>query len=78
MTWHRTITPDPVSLFRYSALTFNPHRIHYDRPYAMKARAIRVWWCMGRSRNNVCWICSRDHASTADREVHHAGAGADL
>jgi len=35
MTWHRTITPDPVTLFRYSALTFNPHRIHYDRPYAM-------------------------------------------
>lgn len=34
MTWSRTITPDPVSLFRYSALTFNPHRIHYDRPYA--------------------------------------------
>ena len=35
MTWTRTITPDPVSLFRYSALTFNSHRIHYDRPYAM-------------------------------------------
>ena len=33
--WRRTITTDPVSLFRYSALTFNPHRIHYDRPYAM-------------------------------------------
>lgn len=33
--WKRTITPDPVCLFRYSALTFNPHRIHYDRPYAM-------------------------------------------
>jgi len=33
-TWRRTITPDPVSLFRYSALTFNPHRIHYDRGYA--------------------------------------------
>ncbi len=31
----RTITPDPVSLFRFSALTFNSHRIHYDRPYAM-------------------------------------------
>jgi 3-methylfumaryl-CoA hydratase len=26
---------DPVLLFRYSALTFNGHRIHYDRPYAM-------------------------------------------
>ena len=35
MAWSRTITPDPVTLFRYSALTFNPHRIHYDRPYAM-------------------------------------------
>ena len=29
----RTITPDPVLLFRYSALTFNGHRIHYDRSY---------------------------------------------
>ena len=35
LPWTRTIKPDPVSLFRYSALTFNPHRIHYDRPYAM-------------------------------------------
>ena len=25
---------DPVLLFRYSALTFNGHRIHYDEPYA--------------------------------------------
>jgi 3-methylfumaryl-CoA hydratase len=35
LPWRRTITTDPVTLFRYSALTFNPHRIHYDRPYAM-------------------------------------------
>jgi 3-methylfumaryl-CoA hydratase len=33
-TWQREICPDPVMLFRYSALTFNGHRIHYDRPYA--------------------------------------------
>ena len=32
----RTITPDPVLLFRYSALTFNGHRIHYDRSYVTK------------------------------------------
>ncbi len=31
--WQRTINPDPVMLFRYSALTFNGHRIHYDYPY---------------------------------------------
>lgn len=32
--WAREVTPDPVLLFRFSALTFNGHRIHYDRPYA--------------------------------------------
>jgi 3-methylfumaryl-CoA hydratase len=31
--WKKSITPDPVMLFRYSALTFNGHRIHYDYPY---------------------------------------------
>ncbi len=34
-TWQREVTPDPALLFRYSALTFNGHRIHYDRPYAI-------------------------------------------
>ncbi|MCB1381789.1 MAG: MaoC family dehydratase N-terminal domain-containing protein [Notoacmeibacter sp.] len=29
----RSLVPDPVMLFRYSALTFNGHRIHYDRSY---------------------------------------------
>ena len=32
--WSRIVTPDPKLLFRFSALTFNAHRIHYDRPYA--------------------------------------------
>ncbi len=31
--WERRIVPDDVLLFRYSALTFNGHRIHYDRQY---------------------------------------------
>ena len=34
-----TLTPDPVLLFRYSALTMNGHRIHYDRPYAIAEEA---------------------------------------
>jgi 3-methylfumaryl-CoA hydratase len=34
--WSREIMPDPVMLFRFSALTFNGHRIHYDRSYAME------------------------------------------
>jgi 3-methylfumaryl-CoA hydratase len=32
-TWTRKIMADPVLLFRFSALTFNGHRIHYDQPY---------------------------------------------
>jgi 3-methylfumaryl-CoA hydratase len=31
--WQRALVPDDVLLFRYSALTFNGHRIHYDRKY---------------------------------------------
>jgi 3-methylfumaryl-CoA hydratase len=31
--WERQWVPDDVLLFRYSALTFNGHRIHYDRRY---------------------------------------------
>lgn len=31
--WRREIVPDDILLFRYSALTFNGHRIHYDRRY---------------------------------------------
>ena len=32
--WRREMAPDPVLLFRYSALTFNGHRIHYDLKFA--------------------------------------------
>jgi 3-methylfumaryl-CoA hydratase len=34
-TTHRAIAPSEALLFRYSALTFNSHRIHYDLPYAV-------------------------------------------
>lgn len=32
--WQEPIEPTPTMLFRYSAVTFNAHRIHYDWPYA--------------------------------------------
>ncbi len=35
--FRRRVVPDDVLLFRYSALTFNGHRIHYDRRYATAA-----------------------------------------
>ena len=33
LPWRKLVTPDPLLLFRYSALTFNGHRIHYDLKY---------------------------------------------
>jgi acyl dehydratase len=35
--WSRTVDANAVMLFRYSALTFNGHRIHYDYPYVTRA-----------------------------------------
>lgn len=37
----RTVVPSRAMLFRYSALTFNTHRIHYDQPYAQGAERYR-------------------------------------
>lgn len=37
LPWKRTVRTSPVSLFRFSAITFNPHRIHYDAAYATDA-----------------------------------------
>jgi len=36
-TWTWSLSPDPTLLFRFSALTYNAHRIHYDRTYATTA-----------------------------------------
>lgn len=33
--WERVIDPDPVTMFRFSAVRFNSHRIHYDRDYTV-------------------------------------------
>jgi 3-methylfumaryl-CoA hydratase len=38
---HRTIVPNEALLFRFSALTFNSHRIHYDLPYARDVERYR-------------------------------------
>ena len=38
---HRVVEPSEALLFRYSALTFNSHRIHYDYPYATSEEGYR-------------------------------------
>jgi len=39
--WSRSYEATPVLLFRYSALTFNSHRIHYDRTYSVESELYR-------------------------------------
>ncbi|MFM9972131.1 MAG: hypothetical protein ACKVQK_27435 [Burkholderiales bacterium] len=34
--WKKTVTPDAILLFRFSAVRFNSHRVHYDREFAMR------------------------------------------
>lgn len=38
--WRRTVDPDPVLLFRYSAVRFNSHRVHYDRDYCLRVEKL--------------------------------------
>ncbi|WP_428683527.1 FAS1-like dehydratase domain-containing protein [Sphingopyxis sp.] len=38
---HRALVPSEALLFRYSALTFNSHRIHYDLPYTTEVEGYR-------------------------------------
>lgn len=38
--WRRVIEPNPVLLFRFSAIRFNSHRIHYDRNYVTQVEKL--------------------------------------
>lgn len=38
--WRRVVEPNPVLLFRFSAIRFNSHRIHYDRDYVTKVEGL--------------------------------------
>jgi 3-methylfumaryl-CoA hydratase len=65
--WSRTLTPDPVLLFRYSALTFNGHRIHYDHPYVTKTEGYPDLVMNGGLTTLLVFELARTHASTPVR-----------
>ena len=59
--WEMTVNPTNTMLFRFSAVTFNPHRIHYDHPYATEAEGypglvvhgpLTATWLLELARNN--------------------------
>jgi 3-methylfumaryl-CoA hydratase len=59
--WRRRITPDPVLLFRFSALTFNSHRIHYDRPWATEREGYPGLVVHGPLTSTLLIDFARDH-----------------
>ena len=61
--WTRTVTPDPVLLFRYSALTFNGHRIHYDHPYVTQAEGYPDLVMNGGLTTLLVFELARAHAA---------------
>jgi 3-methylfumaryl-CoA hydratase len=67
--WSRTITPDPVLLFRYSALTFNGHRIHYDHPYVTQVEGYPNLVMNGGLTTLFVYELIRAHATTPLRAL---------
>ncbi len=62
--WQHQVTPDPVMLFRYSALTFNGHRIHYDHPYVTGTEGYPNLVMNGGLTTLLAYELARTHAST--------------
>ena len=67
--WTRTVTPDPVMLFRYSALTFNGHRIHYDKPYVTQVEGYPDLIMNGGLTTLLVFELARTHASSPIRHI---------
>ena len=59
--WRRRVVPDPILLFRFSALTFNSHRIHYDRAWAMDVEGYPGLVVHGPLTSTLLVDFARDH-----------------
>ena len=62
--WQQTVTPDPVMLFRFSALTFNGHRIHYDHPYVTQVEGYPDLLMNGALTTLLVFELARAYAAT--------------
>lgn len=60
--WRRTVTADPIVLFRFSALTFNSHKIHYDRQWATETEGYPGLVVHGPFTQTLLIDFARDHA----------------
>ena len=67
--WKRSVTPDSVMLFRYSAMTFNSHRIHYDYPYVTQVEKYPNLVMNGGLTTLLAFELARVHASSPIRHI---------
>jgi 3-methylfumaryl-CoA hydratase len=66
---------DPVLLFRYSALTFNGHRIHYDRDYVTKVEGYPGLIFHGPMQAAfIVELAAKLHGGTAPKKFVYRGA----
>jgi 3-methylfumaryl-CoA hydratase len=59
--WEKVVTPDNVMLFRFSALTYNGHRIHYDLPYATQTEGYPGLIVNGNLSTLMLFELAREH-----------------
>ena len=76
--WRRTVRPDSVLLFRFSALTFNSHRIHYDRPWAMQTEGYPGLVVHGPLTSTLLIDFARDHSRARTLRTYTTQARAPL
>jgi len=69
----RRLTPDAVLLFRYSALTFNGHRIHYDHPYATLVEGYSGLVVHGPLQATLMLNLAADILGRAPQRFHYRG-----
>ena len=67
--WKKIVTPTEVMLFRYSALTFNGHRIHYDHPYVTQTEGYPGLVMNGGLTTLLTYELAREHAKSPIRFI---------
>jgi 3-methylfumaryl-CoA hydratase len=67
--WHRSCLPDAVMLFRFSALTYNGHRIHYDQAYVTQVEGYPERIVNGGLTALLVFELARQHLAAPIEEI---------
>ncbi len=71
--WREQFLPDAVTLFRYSALTFNAHRIHYDHRFTTETEGYRAVVVHGPLTALLLLEAAKRHGHRAPQAYRYRG-----